>query len=200
MAVEPGTTSKDGWSSRSAFILAAIGAAVGLGNIWRFPTLAGESGGGAFVHFLHRLRLPAGSAACCCRRFSLAVQDRPTQSVRSARWRAESRASESWCDFWRYRCDGRVSDRVVLLRRRRLGPLLRRCDGLSICAGALVRVIPFRGRAGRARHRNRSRGGWVICSPIRGCLLGMHLVFMGATLFIVARGVSGGIEKGRDHS
>ena len=39
----------DGWSSRSAFILAAIGAAVGLGNLWRFPTLAGESGGGAFV-------------------------------------------------------------------------------------------------------------------------------------------------------
>ena len=39
----------EGWSSRTAFILAAVGAAVGLGNIWRFPTLAGESGGGAFV-------------------------------------------------------------------------------------------------------------------------------------------------------
>jgi len=38
-----------GWSSRTAFILAAVGAAVGLGNIWRFPTLAGENGGGAFV-------------------------------------------------------------------------------------------------------------------------------------------------------
>ena len=38
-----------GWSSRTAFVLAAVGAAVGLGNIWRFPTLAGENGGGAFV-------------------------------------------------------------------------------------------------------------------------------------------------------
>ena len=38
-----------GWSSRTAFILASVGAAVGLGNIWRFPTLAGENGGGAFV-------------------------------------------------------------------------------------------------------------------------------------------------------
>ena len=45
------TSTSEGWSSRSAFILAAVGAAVGLGNIWRFPTLAGESGGGAFVIF-----------------------------------------------------------------------------------------------------------------------------------------------------
>jgi NSS family neurotransmitter:Na+ symporter len=43
------TSTGEGWSSRKAFILAAVGAAVGLGNIWRFPTLAGESGGGAFV-------------------------------------------------------------------------------------------------------------------------------------------------------
>jgi len=37
------------WSSRMAFILAATGAAVGLGNIWRFPYLASDNGGGAFV-------------------------------------------------------------------------------------------------------------------------------------------------------
>ncbi len=37
------------WSSRLAFILAAAGSAVGLGNIWKFPYMAGESGGGAFV-------------------------------------------------------------------------------------------------------------------------------------------------------
>lgn len=37
------------WSGRMAFILAATGSAVGLGNIWKFPYIAGENGGGAFV-------------------------------------------------------------------------------------------------------------------------------------------------------
>ena len=37
------------WSSKMAFVLAVTGSAVGLGNIWRFPYVAGESGGGAFV-------------------------------------------------------------------------------------------------------------------------------------------------------
>lgn len=37
------------WSSRFAFMLAATGSAVGLGNIWKFPYITGENGGGAFV-------------------------------------------------------------------------------------------------------------------------------------------------------
>lgn len=37
------------WSSRLAFILAVAGSAVGLGNIWKFPYIAGQNGGGAFV-------------------------------------------------------------------------------------------------------------------------------------------------------
>ena len=37
------------WSSRWTFILAATGSAVGLGNIWKFPYMAGDNGGGAFV-------------------------------------------------------------------------------------------------------------------------------------------------------
>ena len=40
---------RDSWSGRTAFVLASIGAAVGLGNIWKFPYTAGTSGGGAFV-------------------------------------------------------------------------------------------------------------------------------------------------------
>ena len=37
------------WGSRLGFILAASGSAVGLGNIWKFPYIVGENGGGAFV-------------------------------------------------------------------------------------------------------------------------------------------------------
>jgi len=37
------------WSSRLMFVLAATGSAVGLGNIWRFPYITSENGGGAFV-------------------------------------------------------------------------------------------------------------------------------------------------------
>ncbi|MBT8060418.1 MAG: sodium-dependent transporter [Gammaproteobacteria bacterium] len=39
----------ENWSSRITFLMAAVGAAVGLGNIWKFPYVAGQSGGSAFV-------------------------------------------------------------------------------------------------------------------------------------------------------
>ena len=43
------SASSQRWSSRWLFVLAAAGSAVGLGNIWKFPYIAGENGGGAFV-------------------------------------------------------------------------------------------------------------------------------------------------------
>ena len=39
----------ENWSSRFTFLLAAVGAAVGLGNIWKFPYVTGQNGGSAFV-------------------------------------------------------------------------------------------------------------------------------------------------------
>lgn len=42
-------TPREKWSGKVGFILAAAGSAIGLGNIWKFPYIVGENGGGAFV-------------------------------------------------------------------------------------------------------------------------------------------------------
>lgn len=47
--IEHSEEHRGAFSSRKVFILAAIGSAVGLGNIWRFPYVAYENGGGAFI-------------------------------------------------------------------------------------------------------------------------------------------------------
>lgn len=40
---------REQWGSRLGFVLAAAGSAVGLGNIWKFPYMTGQNGGGAFL-------------------------------------------------------------------------------------------------------------------------------------------------------
>ncbi|HIE94086.1 MAG TPA: sodium-dependent transporter, partial [Acidobacteria bacterium] len=43
------TAHRGTWGSKAGFILAAAGSAVGLGNIWGFPTQVGQGGGAVFV-------------------------------------------------------------------------------------------------------------------------------------------------------
>ena len=42
---------REGFASRLGFILVSAGCAVGIGNVWRFPTVTGQNGGGVFVLF-----------------------------------------------------------------------------------------------------------------------------------------------------
>lgn len=50
IAKENGQSEKrENWGSQWGFILATVGSAVGLGNVWRFPTVVAENGGGTFV-------------------------------------------------------------------------------------------------------------------------------------------------------
>ncbi|MDH5589017.1 MAG: sodium-dependent transporter [Gemmatimonadota bacterium] len=48
MATSP-SSDRGAWSGKLGFVLAAAGSAIGLGNIWRFPYMAAEGGGGIFV-------------------------------------------------------------------------------------------------------------------------------------------------------
>jgi neurotransmitter:Na+ symporter, NSS family len=46
---DPAGATRENWGSYSGFVFAAIASAVGIGNIWRFPYIVGENGGGAFL-------------------------------------------------------------------------------------------------------------------------------------------------------
>ena len=192
MAIAGSSTGGDGWSSRSAFILAAIGAAVGLGNLWRFPTLAGESGGGAFVIFYIGCVVLLGLPLLLAEIFiGRAGQTDAVGSIR--RVATESRVSPRWSIF------GGIGALAAFLT----------VSFYSVVAGwvlyytgvfagdffsAITSGDPFRGAlAGETQDQIAGRMGNLFASP--GLLTAMHLAFMGATLFIVARGISGGIEK-----
>ncbi|MCA9666484.1 MAG: sodium-dependent transporter [Myxococcales bacterium] len=48
-AKEAAAVERGNWGSRLGFVMAAAGSAVGLGNVWKFPYITGENGGGLFV-------------------------------------------------------------------------------------------------------------------------------------------------------
>ncbi|AOL23690.1 Na+ symporter, NSS family [Erythrobacter litoralis] len=191
MVASTGSTEREGWSSRSAFILAAIGAAVGLGNVWRFPTLAGENGGGAFVLFyvgcVFLLGLPLVLAEIFIGRTG---QDDAVGSIRKVAQR--SGASGSWSGFG---VIGVLAAFLILSFYSVVAGWVLYYVGVmgGDFLGAVFSGEPFRGAlAGESREMIQGRMGNLFADPM--LLLTMHLVFMGATLFIVARGIGSGIE------
>jgi NSS family neurotransmitter:Na+ symporter len=169
----------ESWSSRSAFVLAAVGAAVGLGNIWRFPFIAGQNGGGAFVliyvGFVLLLGIPIITA-------ELAMGRRGRQSPvvsMSNLARAENR-SQGW------QIIGWLSILIPLL-------------GLtyySVVAGWAIDYV-FQAGLGKFRgfdgNQSSTFFGELLASPLR--MVFWHSVYMGLTVFVVARGVRKGLER-----
>ncbi|WP_409304254.1 sodium-dependent transporter [Peribacillus sp. SCS-155] len=83
------------WGTRAGFILAAVGSAIGLGNIWRFPAVAYENGGGAFF-FPYLFALLTAGIPLLILEFTLGHKFRGSSPLTFARFR---RTSE-WLGWW----------------------------------------------------------------------------------------------------
>lgn len=168
----------ESWSSERAFLLATIGAAVGLGNLWRFPFMAGQNGGGAFVlmyiGFVIFLSVPIMFA-------ELAMGRRGHGSaIRSMRkLTIEAASGPSWLLI------GWLS--IVI-------PLLG-LSFYSVVAGWSLDYILRAGMdafAGFSGAESDNAFNELLASPWR--LLIMHTIFLAASVWVVARGVGSGIE------
>jgi NSS family neurotransmitter:Na+ symporter len=183
------------WSSRATFILAAVGSAVGLGNLWRFPYVAGESGGGAFVLayilcvvliglpvLLAELmigRRGGGSAIAAIGR--LAKTEGKSGIWKLVPWMGMI-ASFLIVSFY-CMIAGWVLYFIVLMVGDLSGAIGQNGLG-ALTAGAFAGVdqAEVSGRLGR-----------LLQQP--GTMMFYNAIFLAMTVFIVARGVSGGIEK-----
>lgn len=183
---------REGWSSRTAFIMASIGAAVGLGNIWRFPSVAGENGGGAFVLFYIACVALIGLPLVISELFI----GRHGQSDALASFRKvarDSQVSPMWSGF---AAVGAIASFFVLSFYSVVAGWVLYYAGVmgGDLIGAIASGDPFRGAlAGQSDVQIQQRLGDLLADPVTMTV--MHAVFMGATALIVARGISGGIEK-----
>ena len=167
------------WSSRLTFILAATGSAVGLGNIWKFPYITGENGGGAFVLIYLLCILLAGIPVMIAEVYigkrarispALAVEKLAKQSGASTRWRLIG-------------VMGVVAGFIIL-------------SYYSVIAGWALAYLPkmltgaFAGIDGA--------GSTLIFDSMLASpwtLIGWHSLFMLMTIFVVIAGVAKGLGK-----
>ena len=167
------------WSGRLAFILASIGAAVGLGNIWKFPYTLGSSGGSAFmvvyVVAIVLIAMPIMLSEMIIGRH--AKSSAPTAMANIAR---QSGGSPRWSLLgWM----GLVAVFLVL-------------SFYSVIAGWSIAYLiksATGALSGLSAAEVGTNFGTFLHEPLP--MLFWHLVFTGTTVAIVARGVSGGLER-----
>lgn len=178
-----GTKARDGWSSRSAFILAAVGSAVGLGNMWRFPAEAGANGGGAFVLFyilcVVLIGLPLLLSEVLIGRHG---QTNAPASVR--KMAVESNRSPHWDILAKF---GVLGAFMVVSFYCVVGGWVLYYVGLF--AGDLFGGAAFAGQSPEV-----VQGRFDELLGNGSLMVGLHATFFAITCFFVARGVSKGIE------
>lgn len=167
------------WSSRTAFVLAAVGAAVGLGNVWRFPYLAGTSGGGVFVLvYLASVALVALPILVAELLIGRRGHHSPPAAMRAAAC-AEGRSPLWSLAGWLAVATGFV----ILTFYSVIGGWV--FDYLAGSLGGGLRGTDA--QAAQARFQA------LLADPLR--LVLWHTAFMSATAIIVGRGVRRGIER-----
>ena len=186
--VATSATARDGWSSRTAFLLAAIGSAVGLGNLVRFPAEAGANGGGAFVLFYILCIVLIGLPVLLCE--TLIGRHGQAAAPESYRKLAmESGASKVWELVASL---GVFSAFLILSFYCVLG------GWVLYYIGTFAADLVSTGVSGPAfdgvpyEEVEALFPAMIGNGPVTSLL---DLLFLGVTLMFVARGVSGGIEK-----
>ncbi|QSP95740.1 sodium-dependent transporter [Marinobacter salinisoli] len=167
------------WSSRLAFILAATGSAVGLGNIWKFPYVTGENGGGAFV-IVYLICIAVIGVPIMMAEVFLGRNGRhnPITSMRLVAER--NLKSPAW----------RVSAVVGMLAAFIILSFYSVIGGWSASYVEHALVGDFAG--GTADSINAIFSD-LLASPIQ--LLIWHTVFMALVVLVVSRGLKGGLER-----
>ena len=167
------------WSSKMAFILAVTGSAVGLGNIWKFPYIAGQNGGGAFVLVYLVCTVVIGMPVMMSeiligrrgRRNPVATMEvLGKEEGSSGHWR--------WVGVMGVVGGALILSYYSVIAGWTIGYAVKSASGVFVGASAEVVGTEF----------NNFVGDWRI---IGFC----HTLFMALTVFVVTRGVERGLEK-----
>jgi len=167
------------WSTRLAFILAATGSAVGLGNIWKFPYITGENGGGAFVLVYILCVLLIGIPIMMA---EVLIGRRGRQSpINTMRTLAHE---ESQHGFWQLiGWSGMVAGFLII-------------SYYSVIAGWAIAYV-FRAISGGFTELTGEAAeamfGALVGDPEK--LLAWHTIFIVMTTIVVSRGVRSGLEQ-----
>ena len=167
------------WSSLLMFIMAAAGSAVGLGNIWRFPYIAGENGGGAFVLVylgcIFLIGVPIMASEILLGR---AGRQSPINAMRDLV--AHSNANPLWQAIgWM----GALAGFMIL-------------SFYAVIAGwAMSYLVQMGSGAFTGADAVQATAAFDALTDDVGAVVGWHTLFMMMTIGIAARGVGAGLES-----
>ncbi|MUV58079.1 sodium-dependent transporter [Halogeometricum sp. CBA1124] len=166
---------RETWATRMGFILAAVGSAVGLGNIWRFPWITAENGGSAFLAVYLGIVLLVGVPGL----LGMFVVGR-----RAKRNPVGALRSLSGSDRWGLAGGFLVFSSLVLISFYSVvGGWILRYFGESVL-GLVTGTVPYFANPG-ASFGAASAGLDAVA---------FHLVFLALTALIIVAGIRGGIE------